>query len=137
VGVTSVSSEAPVPGQPGQRAQPANLPRGLRLWYAVTAGIFWWAAHILTFASLARWRCLHPGTDWVLHGVTVVTALGTLLAMWWSLRILREGRDADDGSADPRGLRHFLGMLGLLIGLINLLLIVWEASYVFFIRACA
>lgn len=121
---------------PATRERP-DLPSGLRLWYAVSAGVFWWALHIVTFASLARWRCLHPGHDWVLHAVTVVTALGTLLAMWWSWQILQAGRDADEESGDPRGLRHFLGMLGLLVGLINLLLIVWEGSYVTFIRACA
>jgi hypothetical protein len=131
VGVSTVSEQVRLPA--GGRDQ---LPRGLRLWYAVTAGVFWWAVHVWAFASMARLRCLHPNVTWVLHAITVVTALGTLLAMWWSWQLWREGQGVDDGEGNPLGLRNFLGMLGLLTGLTNLLLILWESGYVFFMPSC-
>lgn len=109
---------------------------GFRFWYAAVAGIGWWMVHLSTIAALARLRCSHPDVTWVMHGITVVLALLTAQATWWSLALLRENIDADETGRDAPAREYFLGLFGLLIGAVSVLLIVWEGAYVPFLRAC-
>ncbi len=122
--------------------------RGLRRWYAVLAGIAWWMVHLVAEASLARVSCLHPDLRWVMHAITIVTALGTLLAIVWSAQMLATRADADAGTERPRGAgadegndpfsrQRFLGLFGVGVGAISLLLILWEGSYVLALSSCA
>ncbi len=109
--------------------------RGLRRWYAVLAGIGWWMVHLVVDASLVPASCAHPDVRWVMQAVTVVTALGTGLAIWWSAKMLAGGTGS--GEPDDAGNRQrFLGLFGLSVGIISLLLILWEGSYVVVLSSC-
>jgi hypothetical protein len=107
----------------------------LATWFAVTGGIWAWAAHLTFSASVVRLLCDYPGWTWVLHAATALTAAVTLVALAMSAALVREGRDPED--ADTAGGQFtFLGVLGLMVGAINLALIVLEGSYAFFLDPC-
>ena len=112
-----------------------GLWRTLTLWYAVAGGIGAWTIHLLFLSSFVRFSCNVKGTGWVHHAVTAATALMTLVAMAMAWGLLRQG-SADEASGEPGGRTHFLGLLGLAIGGVNLLLILLEGSYVFFLHPC-
>jgi hypothetical protein len=110
---------------------------GFRRWYAVLSGIAWWMAHLVIDASLVRISCLHPGWRLVMHGVTVVTALGTILAIVWSAQMVAQNRGISDEDPGAPNRELFLGLFGLGVGSISLLLILWEGSYVLALSSCA
>jgi hypothetical protein len=89
--------------------------RGLLVWFALTAGIAAWIVHLTVFAAL----------------VTFVHDNG-LLATWLSWLLVRAG-DEEEDAGTPGGRIKFLGLLGLLVNALNLLLIVLEGSYIYFI----
>jgi hypothetical protein len=105
-------------------------------WFAVTGGIAAWIVHLVFSASVVRLLCDYPGWTWVLHVATALTAAVTLAAMAVSAALVREGRDPEDADT-PGGQLRFLGLLGLLVGAINLALILLEGSYAIFVDPCA
>jgi hypothetical protein len=104
-------------------------------WFAVTGGIGAWIAHLVFSASIVRLLCDYPGWTWVLHVATALTAAVTLVAMAMSVALVREGRDREDADT-PGGQLTFLGLLGLMVGAINLALILLEGSYAIFLEPC-
>ncbi len=118
------------------RLSPAIRPGGLMLWVAVVTGVAAWAAHLLLVASLVRWTCNEEGSRWVLDVLTAVTAAATLLAMWLCLGIMRAAGE-DEEAGTPAARTRFLGVFGLMTGAINLVLILLEGSYAWFISPCA
>ena len=69
------------------------------------------------------------------HAATALTAAVTLVAMAMSAALVREGRDPEDADT-PGGQITFLGVLGLMVGAINLALILLEGSYAIFVDPC-
>jgi len=108
-------------------------PHGFRVWFAVLGGIGAWMTHLTAESALARRTCV-SGQDWVLHVLTVVLALVTVSAMVVAAR-LRAPVAARVPPHEGIDLR-FLGSMGLLIGAINLLLIVFEGALVFWVPSC-
>ncbi|HTO01450.1 MAG TPA: hypothetical protein VL068_12310 [Microthrixaceae bacterium] len=111
------------------------------IWYAMLAGIFLWAIHLVALVSLVQLACNDPGTDWITHGVTAVTFTLTAVAIYLSIQLLRTGQkleastpmEADPSEADsdsaPFGRLIFMGRFGILIGSISALLILMEEVY--------
>ena len=114
----------------------SSLKRIVRVWYALLGGIGAWMVHLLVESSLVRYGCNVGGIDWVMHLVTAVTAAATLLAMWLSWQLVRDGRTEPADEDTPGGRFHFIGLLGLLFGAINLALILIEGVYVGFVPHC-
>ena len=111
--------------------------RGLRVGYALSGGIAAWLAHLVFASSFVRYTCTTHGVSWVQHLVTAVCVAITLHAMSVAWGLLVEGRAAPEDAGTPAGSNHFLGLLGLLFGAANLLLILGEGSYVILIHpAC-
>ncbi len=105
-------------------------------WFAVLGGIGAWMVHLTYSASVVRLTCEHPGLIWSIHAVTALTALVTVLAIAMAAALVRES--ADPESAGTRGGQlRFLGLMGLLVGAINLALILLEGSFAIFLRPCA
>ena len=110
--------------------------RGPLVWFAFSAGIAAWMVHLTLFASVVA--LVHRRGDfWIFHvgnaGALVLTLVATSLC--W--RMVRDA-DAYAGPPDwPAERIRFLGHVGLLVNAINLLLIVAEGSFVFFIRTGA
>ena len=117
--------------------RPSGSPiRGVRRWYAVLAGIGWWMVHLVAEAALVPASCAHPDVRWVMHATTVITALGTGLAIWWSAKMLAGGTGSGEPD-DAANRQRFLGLFGLAVGIVSLLLILWEGSYVVVLSSCA
>jgi hypothetical protein len=109
---------------------------GFRRWYALFAGIAWWMLHITASAALSGATCPHPQVRWAMHGLTLFTALATLVAIGWSAALYREGRGSPQDAVTVAGRDRFLGAFGLLTGAVSLLLILWEGAYVLFLSGC-
>jgi hypothetical protein len=107
-------------------------PHGVRVWFAVVGGIAAWMTHLIFEASIARRLCV-TGDDWMLHAGTIVLVGVTVYAMVLALR-LRSPSLATD--ADVASDLRFLGTMGLLIGGINVLLILFEGVMVFWVPSC-
>lgn len=109
------------------------LRRGIEVWYAVFGGVGAWIVHLVFLVSAEHWTHTHHQWSWTLHGVTVATALATVVALLLSRRLLEAARGADAAGRDDAGQLLFLAQLGLLVGAINLALILLEGSYVLFL----
>ena len=108
----------------------------LATWFAVLGGVGAWMVHLVYSASVVELTCDHPGLIWTIHGASAGTALVTVVAMAMSAALVREGADVE--SAGTRaGQFRFLGLMGLLVGAINLALILLEGSFAIFLRPCA
>jgi hypothetical protein len=98
-------------------------------WFAVGAGVAMWAVHLVGEASLVRLAQKHSGVVWAMHALTAGTALVTLVALLLSIRYARWD-DAHEGDGTPAGRTRFLGLLGVIFNVANLLLILAEGLYV-------
>jgi hypothetical protein len=108
---------------------------GAATWFAVTGGIGAWILHVTFAASVVRLLCDYPGWTWTLHAATGVTAAITIVAMGMSAALVRLSSEPE--SADTlSGQLRFLGLLGLMIGAINLALILLEGSYAIVLQPC-
>jgi hypothetical protein len=106
--------------------------RGALVWFALTAGIAAWVAHLVFFASIVQF--VHDnGFFWVFYVGNVVCIAVALFALYLSWLVYRAGDDADDEAATAQGRMRFLGLLGLAFNGVNLALIILEGSYIFFI----
>jgi hypothetical protein len=106
--------------------------RGALLWFALTAGIVAWIAHLVFFASIVEF--VHDnGYFWVFHVGNVVCIVLAVLAIYLSWLVYRAGGGDDEEEPTPEGRMRFLGLLGMASNGINLLLILLEGSYIFFI----
>ena len=104
--------------------------RDFLVWFALTAGIAAWIVHLTVFAALVEF--VHDnGFFWIFYVGNAVALLVTLGAGWLSWLLYRAGDDEELGT--PAGRMRFLGALGLLVNAINLMLILLEGSYIYFI----
>jgi len=136
---TTEAAEATGSGTEAEAPPNAGLPRlirGFKVWFAVSGGVWTWTVHLLFVSSFVRFDCNAGGLNWVEHLMTAAMAGLTVVAMALCIPLLRSGSDAEDAPTES-GRNRFLGMLGLLIGGINLALILLEGSYVFFLKPCA
>jgi hypothetical protein len=103
---------------------------GFLVWLALTAGVAAWVVHLVAFAALVEF--VHDnGFFWIFYVGNTVALLVTLGAGWLSWLLYRAGDDEELGT--PAGRTRFLGALGLLVNGINLMLILLEGSYIYFI----
>ena len=109
------------------RAAGNSVPSARAAWYAVVAPIAAWVVHLCAEASLVQHTCNSSGTPWPMHAVTGVCIAVTLSAMAVAFRI----------SQTPAAPWRFVGLMGVIVGAANLVLILLEGSYVVFIKACA
>ena len=108
---------------------------GFRLWFATLVGIGAWIVHITMVSSMIEFSCTKTSAEWVLHAGTVVTAGITAVGVAMCLIAIRASGDPDDAGTLSGNIR-FLGVFGLLTGIISLALILLEGSYIFFIDPC-
>jgi hypothetical protein len=106
--------------------------RGALVWFALLAGIFAWMTHLVGFAIIVAFVDKH-GYFWLFYLGNAVTIAITLFAGWLCYLMVKAGND-DESAGTPGGRIRFLGYLGLLLNGANLLLILLEGTYIFFIR---
>jgi hypothetical protein len=100
-------------------------PSGPVLWFATFGSIATWMTHLIAEAALVPLREAHPTTVWVMHGLTIALALVVLVGMRISWSYAHIG-SSPESMPTPVGRTVFLGWLGLFVGGLNLLLIVYE-----------
>ena len=106
--------------------------RGFLVWFALTAGIAAWLVHLVAFAAIVEFVHDH-GRFWLFYLGNGTALVVTLLALGLSGLMARAGDDSEEAGT-PAGRIRFLGLCGLLINAINLMLILLEGSYIYFIR---
>jgi hypothetical protein len=89
--------------------------------------------HLTAISALARRTCV-TGHDWVMHVITIGLAAVTIVAIVLSAR-LRTPKQPGAAEVERTDL-HFLAKMGVLIGAINLLLILFEGALVFWVPVC-
>jgi len=108
------------------------------VWLAALIGIPAWIAHLTFLAAMVPYTDDHPEWDWTLHAATAVTALVTLAGAALCFDLWRRAGsvepDTDTADLNPSALSRFIGFFGLATGVTNLVLILAEGSYVFFVR---
>lgn len=110
--------------------------RGVILWTAALVGIAAWMVHITAVSGLIRYNCNNPGTTWMIHAATVVTAAVTAAGTWLCLAVMRSTGE-DESSGTLAGNHTFAGLFGVITGAFSLALILFEGSYAFFLDPCA
>jgi hypothetical protein len=78
-----------------------------------------------------RLACEHRNVEWYMHALTAGTALTCLACL--AIGVTYARRPAD---APGNGAFRFLGVLAASVAFVNLLVIVWEGSYVPFLPLC-
>jgi hypothetical protein len=106
--------------------------RGFLVWFALTAGIVAWVVHLVAFAAIVEFIHDH-GYFWLFYIGNGSALVVTLLALWLSWQ-MATSTDESEESGTPAGRIRFLGEFGLLVNAINLMLILLEGSYIYFIR---
>jgi hypothetical protein len=106
------------------------------LWYGFSVGPIAWAAHLVGDAALVRYACNDPSVHWWLHGLTVATAVPTVVGIAICAGVARRIPLPEDAPS-PDGRTRFLAIVGAYTAAISLALILLEGAYVFFISHCA
>jgi len=112
------------------RAAPIRLRfRGLRVAYAIGGSTAVWMGHLFFASSFVQYSCNANGTGWYQHLATAICAAIAAHCAWVGYGLHREGRiDAEDAGT-TFGANNFIGLVGILVALTNLLLILGEGSF--------
>lgn len=100
-------------------------------WTATVVPIIAWTVHLTGEAALVRYVCEHHNVEWTMHALTAGTALVCVVCLAIGLSYARR-----PAGAAGNGAFRFLGVLAASVAFVNLLLIVWEGSYVPFLPLC-
>jgi uncharacterized membrane protein len=115
--------------------QPTTLRDGFRsrfvLWAALGVPIAAWTAHLSGTAALAHESCTRSNVTWIMHGITLGTALVCVICGLIGYVAYRRSPSGTEGAA-----RRFLGGLIVAVAVVNLVLIVWEGSYTAVLSPC-
>jgi hypothetical protein len=104
--------------------------RGLRVAYVFAGSTGAWMAHLFFASSFVRYTCNAHGTGWYQHLVTLICALLAAHATWVAYGLHKEGRADAEDAGTAHGANNFIGVVGIIVGLTNLLLILAEGSTV-------
>jgi hypothetical protein len=98
--------------------------RIVTVWFALLGSTGAWIVHLMALASLAPTACGHQRARGAMHLITAGCLLVALASTALAARLA--GRAAPDDETTPRSQHRFLGLLGVLLGVVNLILIVAE-----------
>lgn len=104
--------------------------RGLRVAYVFAGSTAAWMAHLFFASGFVRYSCNAHGTGWYQYLATGICAALAAHATWIAYGLHREGRADPEDAGTPRGANNFIGLVGILVGAANLLLILGEGSFV-------
>jgi hypothetical protein len=99
-------------------------------WAAAVVPIGAWIVHISVTAALVDVACEHRWVLWIMHALTLVTALVCVAGIAIGVHLFRKPEYGTNAAM------RFLGVFAAAIAFVNLLLIVWEGAYVIFLDPC-
>ena len=102
----------------------ASALAGATTWFAVFGSVAAWAVHLVALAGLACLGCDHGGARVAMHVITAGCLALAAVAVALSVRLAAAGDD--DAGTSPMAWHKFLGLLGLIIGVVQIGLIVVE-----------
>ena len=102
--------------------------RGLRIAYVYGGSTAAWIGHLIFAASFVQYSCNVPGTLWYQHVATAFAAAICVHAAWVAYGLHREGQADAEDAGTPAGANNFVGLVGIIVALTNLLLILGEGS---------
>lgn len=108
--------------------------RGLKVAYVFGGSTGAWMAHLFFASSFVQYTCNAHGTLWFQHVATAVCAAICIHAAWIAYGLHKEGRADSEDAGTSFGANNFIGVVGILVALTNLLLIVGEGSFSGLIR---
>jgi len=103
--------------------------RGLKVAYVFGGSTAAWMAHLFFASSFVQYSCNAHGTGWYQHLATVVCALIAAHTAWVAYGLHREGLSDAEDSGTSFGANNFIGLVGIIVALTNLLLILGEGSF--------
>jgi hypothetical protein len=103
--------------------------RGIKVAYVFAGSTGAWIAHLIFASSFVQYTCNAPGTLWYQHVGTAVAAAICIHAAWVAYGLHREGRADSEDAGTSMGANNFIGVVGILVALTNLLLILGEGSF--------
>ncbi len=92
-----------------------------------------WLVHLTSLASLVDLSRQHPGVVLVMHGITIITGLACALVVALGVAGARRAQ-APEAEGSAAGRTAFLAWMAIIVGSINLLLILYEGSYVILVE---
>jgi hypothetical protein len=104
--------------------------RGIRVAYVFAGSTGAWMAHLFFASSFVRYSCNAGGVDWAQHLSTAFFAIVCIHAAWVAYGLYREGRTDPEDAGTSMGATNFIGVVGIIVCLTNLLLILGEGSFV-------
>lgn len=103
--------------------------RGLRVAYVFAGSTGAWMAHLFFASSFVQYSCNAHGTLWYQHVATAVAAAICIHAAWIAYGLHKEGSTDTEDAGTRFGANNFIGLVGILVALTNLLLILGEGSF--------
>jgi hypothetical protein len=97
------------------------------LWFPIVGPIAAWAVHVLYIASIARYTCNVPSSNWTTHAVTAACLAVCAVALFLAWRLTHHA--VDEGADSTAGRHLFLGRLAIIVTIVNILVIVLEELY--------
>jgi hypothetical protein len=100
----------------------------LRVAYVFGGSTAAWMAHLFFASSFVQYSCNAHGTLWYQHVATAVCAAIAIHAAWIAYGLYRDGRSDTEDAGTALGANNFIGVVGIIVALTNLLLILGEGS---------
>jgi hypothetical protein len=111
----------------GDKAAPVRH-RGIKVAYVFAGSTGAWMAHLFFASSFVQYTCNARGTGWYQHLATFLCAAVAAHATWVAYGLHREGRVDPEDAGTSFGANNFIGVVGIIVGLTNLVLILGEGS---------
>jgi hypothetical protein len=103
--------------------------RGIKVAYIFGGSTGAWMTHLFFASSFVEYSCNAHGTGWYQHLATLLCAGVAAHATWVAYGLHREGQRDTEDAGTSFGANNFIGVVGVIVGLANLLLILGEGSF--------
>ena len=101
-----------------------GLRRVVTVWFALLGSTGAWIVHLMALSSLSPSACEHRSARLAMHLVTAGCLVVALASTGLAARLA--GRAGPDHDGDERSQHRFVGLLGVLLGVVQIVLIVAE-----------
>lgn len=101
-----------------------GLRRIVTVWFALLGATGAWIVHLMALSSLSPSSCDHRSARLAMHLITAGCLVVALASTGLAAKLA--GRSGPDDESGDRSQHRFLGLLGVLLGVVQIILIVAE-----------